>query len=52
MNEWTRAVDSRGSASVDGEFNRTRRIGDCGRGRMLSGKTLDAHVNIEAELKT
>jgi hypothetical protein len=45
-------ADSWGSASVDGKFDRTQRIGDCRRGRMLSGKALDAHVNVEAELKT
>ncbi len=45
-------ADSRVSASVDGKFDRTRRIGNCRRGRMLSGKALDTHVNVEAELKT
>jgi hypothetical protein len=40
-----------GSASVDGEYDRTPCIGNCRRGRMLSGKALDAHVNVEAELK-
>jgi hypothetical protein len=40
------------SASVGGEFDRTWRIGNCRRCRMLSGKALDAHVNVEAELKT
>jgi len=43
---------SRGSSSVDGKFDRTGRIGNCRRGRMLRGKALDAHVNVEAELKT
>lgn len=45
-------ADSRGSASIDGKFDRTRRIGNCRRGRMRSGKALDAHVDVEAELKT
>jgi hypothetical protein len=41
-----------GSVSIDGECNRTPRIGNCRRGRMLGGKALDAHVDVEAELKT
>ena len=45
-------ADSRGSASVGGEFDGTPRIGNCRRGRMLSGEALDAHVNVEAELKS
>jgi hypothetical protein len=45
-------ADSRDSASVGGEFDRTRRIGNGHRGRMLSGKALDAHVNVETELKS
>ena len=45
-------ANSPGSASVDGKFDGTRRIGNRGRGRMLSGKALDEHVNAEAEFKT
>jgi hypothetical protein len=45
-------ADSRGSASVDGKFDRTRRIGNCRRRRMRSRKALDVHDNVEAELKT
>jgi len=51
MNEWMQEADCQGSASVDGKLDRTRRIGNCSRGRMLSWKALDAHVNVEAELK-
>jgi hypothetical protein len=47
-----READSRGSASVDGKFDGTRRVGNCRCRRMLGGKALDVHVNIEAELKT
>ena len=43
---------SLGSVSVDGEYDRTPRIGNCRRSRMLSGKALNAHVNVEAKLKT
>jgi len=52
MNECMKEADSRGSASADGKFDRTRRTGNRRRGRMLSRKALDAHVNVEAELKT
>lgn len=52
MNEWMQEADSRGLASADRKFNGTWRIGNCRRGRMLSGKALDVHVNVEAELKT
>jgi hypothetical protein len=45
-------ADFRVSASVGGEFDGTRRIGNCRRGRMLGGKALDAHVKVEPELKT
>lgn len=41
-----------GSTSVLGEYDRTRRIGDRRRRGMRTEKTLDVHVNVEAELKT
>jgi hypothetical protein len=39
-------------ACAGGEFDGARRIGDCRRGRMLSGKASDVHVNVETELNT
>jgi hypothetical protein len=52
MNVGMQEADARGSASVDGKFDRTQCIGNRRRGRMLSGKALDAHVNVEPELKS
>ena len=45
-------ADSRGSTSVLGKYDRTRRIGDRCRSGMRTEKALDTHVNVEAELKT